>query len=577
MTLDRSAVLLGTSLSVSPLPDTMVASPWSQISLLGVPVSEISGVSVTGSRSGGHAGRLIGYSQGDGASFVAEHAFTAGEDVSVRGALHLGSGVRSFAFGFTVADENPVAPAPPAAATASASPGDVQQFHSRPDLRPPAVRVTTPAASGVAPGDIFVTKYATSTPGGLMIFDNSGQLVWSKALASRLSATDLQVQRYLGQPVLTWWQGVVLSQGFGEGEEIIDNAASQQIAVVHAGNGLFADLHDFQLTAQNTGLLTAFNPVRCDLSSVGGSRNGAATDGVYQEIDLKTGLVRREWHALDYVALSDSYQLAKYSSTSYPFDFFHINALAPRPDGRVMISARSTWAIYVLDERTGQVLSRVGGKRSTVKMGPGTATAWQHDSRALSSGETTVFDNGAVPKVHPYSRAVIERLNPATNTMTLVSQYAHASPPLSAGTQGNFQTLPNGDALIGWGSQPYVSEYSPSGRLLFDARVPAAAQSYRAFRFPWTGQPASPPSLALAAGTTRGSRVAYASWNGATQIASWRVLAGPSALQLAPAATVPRSGFETTIPLSSAGPWFQLQALDGSGTVLGSSTPTQAH
>ncbi len=575
-TLSRSAVLPGTPLSVSPLPGTMVAEPTSQISLLGVPAGDISAVRVTGSRTGPHEGRLIAYSQGDGASFVLQRPFSAGEHVTVRGTLLVAGASRPFAYAFTVADEDPL-PNRTAKYTATASPTGIQRFHSRPDLPAPTVHVSRPATSSVAGGDIFVAAYATANgPGGPMIFEDSGQLVWFKPLPSNVSAADLQVQQYQGHPVLTWWQGHVLPQGFGEGEGVIDNTAYQQVATVHAANGLYEDLHELQLTSAGTALITAYDPVHCNLSSIGGPADGAITDGVFQEIDLKTGLVRREWHALDHVAIADAYPKANagHARTAFPFDFFHINSVDPRPDGTTMISARNTWTIYTIDDRTGEVLSRIGGKQSTVKMGPGTATAWQHDARTLPDGTITVFDNGAEPKIQPYSRGIVEQLDPSTNTMTLTAQYTH-SPPLSAGTQGNVQTLPNGNVMIGWGAQPYLSEYSPTGQLLFEARLSAAGQSYRAFRLPWTAQPASAPTVTLATAKAGGARVAYVSWNGATEVASWRVLAGRTEHGLAPLTTAARTGFETAIPLASPGPWFQVQALDRAGAVLGSSAESR--
>jgi hypothetical protein len=576
--LNRSAVLPGTPLSVSPLPGTMVAEPTTQISMLGVPAGEISAVSVTGSHSGPHSGRLIAYSQGDGASYVLRRPLSAGERVTVRGTLHLASGSRPFAYAFTVADEDPL-PYVTAKYTTSPSPVGIQRFNSRPDLKAPAVHVSTPASNSAAPGDIFVAVYASGNgPGGPMIFEDDGQLVWFTPLGTKVSAANLQLQQYEGRPVLTWWQGYVLPQGFGEGEEIIASTDYRQLAVVHAGNGLHADLHDFQITPQDTGLLTAYDPVHCDLAAIGGPRDGAITDGVYQEIDLKTGLVRREWHALDHVAIGDTYPKVNpgQARTAFPFDFFHINSLQRLPNGTTMTSARNTWTIYTVDDRSGRVLTRIGGKQSTVEMGPGTRTAWQHDPRTLSDGDITVFDNGAEPKVHPYSRGILEQLDPSTNTMTLLRQYSH-SPPLSSDTQGNVQTLPDGNVLLGWGAEPDVSEYSPVGRQIFAANWAPIDLSYRAFRFPWTAQPASNPTLSLATGKARGSLVAYVSWNGATQVASWRVLAGPSRGRLTPVRTVARSGFETAILLASAGPWFEVQALDRSGDVIGSSTPGRAH
>ncbi len=567
-------MLPGTGLSVSPLPGTMVAEPSTQISLLGAPAGEISAVSVVGSRTGAHAGRLIAYSQGDGASFVSRRAFSAGELVTVRGTLRLPTTSRSFQYSFTVAHEDPL-PDITAKYSQSAAPVGLDRFHSAPELQAPTVHVSTPASASSEPGDIFAAVYASANgPGGPMIFEDDGQLVWFKPLPAKLSATNLQLQSYAGEPALSWWQGRLLPQGFGEGEEIIDSTAYQQIAVVRAGNGLYADLHDFQLDAGDTALLTAYDPVHCDLAAIGGPRDGAVTDGVFQEIDLTTGLVRREWHALDHVAIGDTHAEvnAADARTAFPFDFFHINSVQRLPDGRTMVSARNTWTIYTLGAGTDKVLSRIGGKQSTVKLGAGTTTAWQHDARTLANGDITVFDNGSEPKVQPQSRGIVERLEPFTNTMTLVAQYTH-SPPVSAGTQGNLQTLPDGNVMIGWGVQPFIDEYSAGGRLLFGARVAAPSQSYRAFRASWSAQPASSPALVVESSAGAGSPVAYASWNGATRVASWRMLAGRTRQQLAPVASAARTGFETAIPLSGSEPWVEVQALDRSGIVLGSSAP----
>jgi hypothetical protein len=570
-TLNRSAVLAGTGLSVSPLPGTMVAQPSTQISLLGEPAGEISDVSVVGSETGTHAGRLMPYSQGDGDSFVVQRPFAAGEQVSVRGTLGEAGASRSFQYSFTVAHQDPL-PDITAAYKPSAHPVGVQHFHSAPDLLAPTVRVSTTASPGSEQGDILAAVYASANgPGGPMIFEGDGRLVWFKPLPAKTSATNLQLQSYDGQPALSWWQGKLLPQGFGEGEEIIDDSAYRQIAVVRAGNGLYADLHDFQIDADDTALLTAYDPLHCDLAALGGPADGAVTDGVFQEIDLKTGLVRREWHALDHIAISATYAKleAGKARTAFPFDFFHVNSLQQLPGSQTLVSARNTWTIYTLDSATGRVLARIGGKHSTVVMGPGTRTAWQHDARMLAGGEITVFDNGSEPKVQPQSRGILERLDTATDTATLLMQYTHA-PPVSAGTQGNVQTLPDGNLMIGWGVEPYLDEYSATGKLLFGASVAAPSQSYRVFRERWSAQPASGPALAVEHSGS-GARVAYASWNGATDVARWRVLAGHYRQRLAPVASAARSGFETAIPVPGSQPWLELQALGSGGNVLGSS------
>ena len=72
-----------------------------------------------------------------------------------------------------------------------------------------------------------------------------------------------------------------------------------------------------------------------------------------------------------------------------------------------------------------------------------------------------------------------------------------------------------------------------------------------------------------------GARTVYASWNGATQVASWNVLAGATATSLQPVAHAARGGFETAIalPAGTTGPFVTVQALDATGVVIGTAVP----
>ena len=251
------------------------------------------------------------------------------------------------------------------------------------------------------------------------------------------------------------------------------------------------------------------------------------------------------------------------------FDYFHLNSIDPNSNGSTLISSRNTSALYELSTSTGQVTASIGGKHPTLTLGSGAATAYQHDAQELPNGEITVFDNGGVPKVHPQSRGVILALNPTTKTDTLVGEFEHPT-PLAAGSQGSVQALEDGNMFIGWGAEPYFSEYTSAGTLVFDAHMPKGAESYRGYRFQWTGYPTGAPSVAVAAGSG-GTTSVYASWNGATQIASWQVLAGTSPSGLTVAASAPKSGFETSISTPGKPTYVAVQALSAEGTVLGTS------
>jgi hypothetical protein len=569
--LDVSALQAG-GVTVSPLPGSRDASPDTQISFLGVPVNDLTVQSVSGSRTGSHRGSLRPYSQGDGASFVPARPFAEAERVTVHARARVGGTWRTILDVFAVARPDAISSTPEAVHPGTTA--QEQSFRSRPDLHPPTVSVSANSAA-VAPGDLFVAPYGGPGQPGPMILDPAGGLLWFKPLPRYTSATNLKVQEYAGKAVLTWWQGNISIHGFGTGEDVIADSAYDDIAHVRAGNGHRADLHDFQLTPQGTALITSYFPVLCDLSSVGGSSYAGLTDGVFQEIDVRTGLVMYEWTSLDHVALSESYASPKRSNTQYPYDFFHINSLNLDYDGSLLISARNTWTVYDLEAAGGRILWQLGGKHSSFKGAAGTRTAWQHDPRELPDGSLSMFDNGSSPTVHRQSRAIVVQLNPQTGTVTLVSELTHA-PGLVAESQGNVQALPNGDWFLGWGQEPFFSEVSSSGQQLFSARFPGREQSYRSFRLPWTGSPTHPPAIAFKAAGAGGGTV-YASWNGATQVASWRVLAGASAGSMHPILTSPRNGFETTIALpgGTIGPFLAVQALDVAGNVLGTSAAAE--
>jgi hypothetical protein len=185
-------------------------------------------------------------------------------------------------------------------------------------------------------------------------------------------------------------------------------------------------------------------------------------------------------------------------------------------------------------------------------------------------GALTLFDDAATPKEESQSRAIELTLNTNNMSASLDHSYTH-TPSLLAGSQGDYQTLTNGNAFVGWGAEPDVSEYTPNGQQIFSASFSAPVTSYRAFRHPWTGQPITRPSISVSA--TRAGRLAlYASWNGATNVARWQLMAGPTPSELTPVGSpTPRAGFETAISTATAQRHLAVRGLDSSGRVLATS------
>ena len=567
----RTARLAGTAVDVSPAPGAQTASPDTQISFLGVPAAEIQDISVVGARSGNHTGRLERYSQGDGGSFLPKSPFDSNEQVVVHALIGAPGAGKRVAFSFHVDTPYPTENVPPFA-NPQAAPSEYETFPTLPGTKAPVLRVTVLDRDPAA-GDILTTNGPGPGAYGPLIYTPQGRLVWFDQLSGGETAENLNVQTYEGQRDVTFWQGKVLDFGFGQGEDIVMNSHYETVARVHGGNGLHADLHEFRIAPQDVAYITAFNPIRCNLAHVeGGPGADAITDTAIQEIDLKTGLVRWEWHSLDHIAVSES----KVSPPAHgPYDWFHINSIDPESDGNILISARSTWAAYQLEGGSGTILWRLGGLHSSFKLGPGTETAWQHDAQMLPNGEVSMFDDGAAPPVHAKSRGVRIKLDFKTHEATLTSEYSNSDPPLLAASQGNLQPLLDGNVLIDYGGVPEISEYTGTGAVVFDAHLPYNMISYRGYRAPWSARPSQPPAAVANLNNTAEETIVHASWNGATGVAAWRVLAGAHRGSLAQAATISSTGFESSTILPEKYAYVAVQALDAAGQRLGTS-PTVA-
>lgn len=205
-------------------------------------------------------------------------------------------------------------------------------------------------------------------------------------------------------------------------------------------------------------------------------------------------------------------------------------------------------------------------------MGEGARFAYQHDARWHPDGTVTIFDNRG-EKMGEQSRGIRLELDEEAMTAALAREYTHRDEPFAI-YQGNVQTLPNGNVFVGWGSAPYLSEFDRDGEPLFDARFPDEVESYRAFRSPWSGRPDEDPALVAEPGP-EDKVTLYVSWNGATEVATWEVLAGPAPDGLEAVGSVSRKGFETSIKADITEPYVGVRAKDGSGRVLGASKPVK--
>jgi hypothetical protein len=345
---------------------------------------------------------------------------------------------------------------------------------------------------------------------------------------------------------------------------VIYDDTYRELKTFKAGNGLDGDLHEFTLTPRGTAFITVYDEVPTDLSSVGGPKDGFAYDSVVQEIDVETGDLKFQWHSLHHVPLSESLQAnrepAKNATSKQPLDYFHVNSVSDAPGGRILISARNTSALYML-ARDGNVIWRLGGTRSDFGPPSEVKFRFQHDAQLRADGTLTLFDNGAFPKLEPFSRPLVLKIDETERVASILKTFVHPT-KISAPYEGNLQLLGDGGALVGWGGVRKVTEFTPAGRVRFELKLPYG-DTYRGYRLRWGGRPGGRPAVALV-----GDRV-YASWNGKTDVAFWEVLAGPDPDHVTRQAGRDWAGLETAIQLETPQGAVRVRALDAQGRVLG--------
>lgn len=406
-----------------------------------------------------------------------------------------------------------------------------------------------------------------------MLLDDQARPVW---FLPGDGAFDLQQETYHGKPVLVWFGGNRVNR------VVIYDEHYHEIAAFTPRSPWKPDIHDASISGGDLWITVERHVEPQNLTSYGGPRNGTVLDVGLQEFQISTGHLLRTWDALNpggkpNVPLSASEQKAPRKvpnpgGQGPNWDAYHLNSVQALPNGDLLVSMRNTWAVYLIDPMTSKVLWTLGGKDSTFNLPAGGSFAWQHDAQLVNPSqggngqdvELTLFDDNNGGHGESPSAGLVLALNTKTKHAKLLAADRHY-PPLSTNSMGSMQLLPNGDTLVGWGSEPYFSEYSPSGRELLDARW-SSDESYRTlFTDTWVGQPDYPPS-----GAARGSTV-YASWNGATRVAKWEVLAGSSMRHLKVVATHARTGFETAIKLGRSYGTYEVWALGKGRRVLGTS------
>ncbi len=474
-------------------------------------------------------------------------------------------------------------------------------FVSAPRLHPPKLHTDHATQTrGLAPGYFMVANFPNLTAtqptsgtaqlmvgqGGPLMLDSHLQPVWFDPVPANVVALNLKAQTYNGKPVLSWWQGVISNVGATiSGEDVVVDQHYRKVATLTGKDGWVISGHEVVISGHDA-WVTAYKNLHMDLTPYHGLANGVLTDAAVQEYDLTNGNLLYTWDALQHIPPTQSETAPApvlVNGQVIPWDAYHVNSIQLTGNGTFLVSMRNTWAAYLVNRATNSIEWALGGKPfpgvSTFTFGPNASFQWQHDVELHPGNEVSVFDDacclfagGRFQPPNGPTRGLVLKIDTSRHTASLVAQY-NRTPSISAAFLGNTDLLPNGNVVVGWGSQPYFSEYSRTGRLLLDAVWPGPDLSYRAFVQRWVGKPFFPPSGAVR--RKHGRTTVYASWDGATQVVGWRVLAGSNAKHLTVVvARKAKSGFETAISLGRRSfRVYKVQALDARGHVLGASKP----
>lgn len=429
------------------------------------------------------------------------------------------------------------------------------QFKSRPDLAPPRLNITIPAAPDVERGYLFVAPFAgfPDEPGEMhgprqaapYIFRDDGELIWSGYGYYSIWATNFQKARWKGKDILFSFEGDHnAGYGHGHGHTTILDQHYETIRELRAGNHKLTDKHEFHIINEETALIQIYQPVPKDLTRWGaGSDQKWIVDAIFQEIDIETGELLFEWSSLEHVLPDEAIlpinpgQAGSGYNSSDAWDYFHINSVDKDSEGNYLISARDACAVHKINGTTGEIIWRLGGIKSDFDLGPNVKFCFQHHARFVSKdGDIEVislYDNSAhgtengrghEVRTHPFSQGKIIEVNTATWKASIVQAF-HPPDGLLSKSQGSTQLLPNGNALVNWGSEGALTEFRPDGTPIFHTYMDSGflglgVENYRGFRYNWTGLPNESPAI-VSLGNDRGTTV-YVSWNGDTETKVWR-------------------------------------------------------
>lgn len=468
----------------------------------------------------------------------------------------------------------------------------LHRFVTRPELKAPKWNVTIYDQEHVSPGYWFVAPYeriGQTEPGdgwiGPHIYDGHGELVWSGAhMFDNMSVMDFRISKYHGNNMISLIRpeertGLIMDNQFN----IVENEAIDGF-----------NMHDFNFIENGARALVITRGVKNaseEDSRATGLENGLCEANFHgiEEIDTETWQPVWNWTSWGHIALEET--TFKYGPATArceaggEWDFLHANAVDKCPDGDIILSGRHTDTIYKISREDGSIVWRLGGVLNDFEKGFNFSR--QHDVRCRAQNEThttiSFLDNakGEDPQTpsNPFSRGLLVALETETKQATIVAHYDHPHGDGGyAHRRGAFQVMDTANIFMCWSEHSLQSEHTPDGKMIMQANLQTEwLGTYRSYKFPFVGKPTTPPDVYAQAFNQPHNENAtamqiYASWNGATEVSSWKVYKtdknGDAEVEIS---WIPKAGFETAISYEGFAKYIFVEAVDGEGNALGRS------
>ncbi|KAL2784853.1 ASST-domain-containing protein [Aspergillus keveii] len=476
---------------------------------------------------------------------------------------------------------------------------DLMSFVTLPKVRALKFDITYQDRDAVAPGYWFVAPYGVIDPEvptnryqpcqiGPYIYDADGMLIWAgscmfdnRNVFDFKAANNIDDQSHLSFILQHAYHDDGSDKGYGY---VLDQHYNEEYKVPVTNNLGAFNMHEFNvLDGGKTALACLYRSEYTDLSALSRPEDhGWILAGGLVELDTKTGDVLFEWSSFNNVLVDESVKVHSDSpgGDRPGWDYIHVNSADKNALGDYLLSGRFTGTLYYISKE-GEIVWRLGGKYSDFDMD--FTFSKQHHARFLESNGThhlVSFLNNASDEgeneegvssalyvqldttASPMTARVVRRINRPDNGLTRL--------------RGNVQALPNGNTFVGWSERGYQSEHAADGKVLMEAKFASTRfSSYRSYKYPFTGRPISPPDVVSSVyGTSEMdmTTVFYVSWNGATDVASWRFYArsseGGSPVLVG---ETTKTDFETMYIAEGYLDWVSVEAVDKDANHLGKS------